>query len=121
MNTKNDYDKSHYGWLDKNFNAFLIELGYSEQQAAEYQGLIVADGDKAYQYQDRWEDAGIPFNHGVAIYLLSKTHHFSNQVRQTATGWVAPVEWVQDNYMRFKDVLLKAEAKTSSSPHRLDA
>jgi hypothetical protein len=66
-------------------------------------GSISAHGDKCYGYQARWEKAGIPFEHGVALYLLTYQHPYCDQVRQTKDdGFVSPAEWVESKYPEFK-------------------
>jgi hypothetical protein len=64
-------------------------------------GGIVAHGDKCYSYRSEWESKGIPFEHGVAIYLLTYLRPYSKEVRETSNGWVAPKDWVIANYHKF--------------------
>jgi len=72
----------------------------------DYRGMIAAHGDKCYGYRDQWAKAGIPFEHGVAIYLLTYISPFSHEVRESDSGkWVAPDGWVKDNYVRFQEHL----------------
>lgn len=69
-------------------------------------GIIVAHGDKCYGYRDIWNAEGIPFAHGVAMYLLTYCYPFDHEVRQTEErGWVDPYKWVIENYPRYKDLL----------------
>lgn len=89
---------NHYDWLNKNFNKFTKSLGFKEDLT----GLISAHGDKAYQYEHLWKEKGIPFEHGVAMYLLTYVNPYAKQVRETANGWINPCEWVIENYPRFK-------------------
>ena len=58
----------------------------------------MSHGDKTRQYRDQWEDAGVPFNHGAFIYLMSHISPYSDQVRQTEDGWVDVAEWVINFY-----------------------
>lgn len=51
----------------------------------------------------------IPFQQGVAIYMLSKIYPYSKEVRATDNGWVALVDWVVNNYHRFKQKLEEVE------------
>lgn len=62
--------------------------------------LSVAHGDKCYGYRDVWEKAGIPFNHGALVYLLTHMNPYSQQVRQTDSGWVPVEDWVIDFYKK---------------------
>ena len=89
---------NHYDYLEAHLPAFFEAVGVSGANNA---GIISAHGDKAYSYRHEWEKLGIPFNHGVALYLLSYCRPFDLEVRQTAGGWVAPKDWVASNYERF--------------------
>lgn len=92
--------RSHYDWLEKHMNAFMSAVGLEGRDPG-----IVAHGDKCSCYQDKWRINGIPFSHGVAIYLISYWRPYSEEVRGTGTGWVAPDDWVVNNYERFKPYL----------------
>jgi hypothetical protein len=87
---------SHYDWLKINLPTIFAQLNLLYPL-----GIITAHGDKAYSYRETWEKAGIHFFHGVAIYLLSYVRPFSNEVRETANGWVDVCQWVIDNKDRF--------------------
>lgn len=89
---------SHYTWLDNHFPAFLQSLGIDPKMGA---GLSVAHGDKCYGYKEQWEEAGLSFPHGVAIYLITHLAPYSREVRNTDSGWVAPADWVIANKERF--------------------
>lgn len=89
---------NHYDWLDIYFQAFVENCGLND----DLRGLISAHGDKCYSYRCIWEEYNIPFEHGVAIYLLTYVKPFSEQVRNTKTGWVDPYKWVIDNYKKLK-------------------
>ena len=94
---------NHYDWLDEHLPTFFKNVGVSFEKNA---GIIVAHGDKCYQYRDRWEFEYIPFDHGVAIYLLSYVHPYADEVRETVDNtWVDPKEWVIANYQRFSRFL----------------
>ncbi|MFA5132545.1 MAG: hypothetical protein WC444_04485 [Candidatus Paceibacterota bacterium] len=92
---------SHYDWLDDNFYQFLINLGIGHICALANTSLIVAHGDKCYQYSKRFEQAGLPLEYGVAIYLLTHISPWSTECRETKNGWVDPCEWVIANKDRF--------------------
>lgn len=87
---------SHYNWLDANLKQFFANVGIDMERGNG--GIISAHGDKGYSYQSQWEAAGIPFPHGMAIFLLSYIPPFANEVRETANGWVPVHKWVLDNY-----------------------
>ena len=89
---------NHYDWLDRNLSAFLQKNGV---QPIAVEGIISADGDKCYGARKRWEENGIPFERGVAMYILSKFSPYSDEVRDTKDGWVDPFDWVIQNKERF--------------------
>jgi hypothetical protein len=93
---------NHYKWLEEHLPNFFKKLGIEECN-----GIITAHGDKCYGYEGVWNEAGIPFHHGVAIYLLCYLNPYSKEVRETKNGWVRPDDWVIANYPRFKDLLDK--------------
>jgi hypothetical protein len=117
--------KNHYDYLDKYFKTFFMlamentKTIYTNLEGAQA-GLISAHGDKCYSYKNFWEQKGISFYHGTAIYLMTYVNPFSETVRQTRSylpegghidSWVAPDEWVVANYEKFKPFLLQAEGK----------
>ena len=95
------FPKSHYDWLDENLKAFYEKLNIPFFG----DGGITANGDKCYSYRADWHKEGIPFPHGVAIYMLTYEHPFNKESRSTAHGWVDPWKWVIDNYKRFYPLL----------------
>ncbi len=101
--TRDPLAKSHYDWLGEHLTTFLTNLNfpYPDQRTS----WISAHGDKCYNYKQRWKEHGVPFDHGVAIYLLSYHRPYSVEVRETENGWVDPVTWVINNYDRFNKFL----------------
>lgn len=93
---------NHYKWLEKHLPAFFAKVGINWSHNA---GIIGAHGDKCYCYRSNWQEANIPFPHGVAIYLMTYCRPYAESVRQTANGWVAAEDWVIENYARFKQFL----------------
>ena len=93
---------SHYNWLDKHLPAFLAKVGIDFNICP---GIVSAHGDKCYGYRHRWEEAGIEFPHGVAIFLLSYLSPFDDETRETKDGWVDVCEWVIKNKDRFAPYL----------------
>lgn len=89
---------NHYDYLTKHLPKFFEDVGVSWDYNA---GIIGAHGDKCYSYENRWKEANIPFEKGVAIYLLSYTREYGNEVRKTVNGWVDPCSWVISNRDRF--------------------
>ena len=100
--------ENHYLYLERVMGGFLEEVGVRADWA---DGLIAAHGDKAYSHEQVWSAAGIPFAHGVAMYLLTHVAPFSAEVRNTPSGWVAPEEWVVRNKSRFESRLRPVQAK----------
>ncbi len=97
---------NHYEILEPVLGKFFEMAGVIHPIVA--QGVLAAHGDKAYQYRTQFEKAGLEFHEGVAIYLLSYYSPFSKEVRETSTGWVAPVDWVCSNKDRFQPLLKEA-------------
>lgn len=89
---------SHYDWLEKHFNSFYKNVTGKDYDV---RGMIVAHGDKCYSHRDTFEKSGIPFERGVAIYLLTYINPFSKEVRETENGWIDPFVWIINNYNRF--------------------
>lgn len=94
---------SHYDYLYENLPNFLDKYARGGFQC--YTGIISAHGDKGYSYSNTWEQYGIPFEHGMMLYILSYCFPFSQEVRETKKGWVSPEQWVIDNYNKFKSDL----------------
>ncbi len=107
---KSLFANSHYAWLDKHLEEFftLIDLPNPQWNA---NGMGTAHGDKCYSYRISWSDAGLPFNHGVAIYMLSYCDPYSKTVRETESGWVAPDTWVIEMYQQFKTILCDIDTR----------
>lgn len=82
---------NHYDWLEENLLEFARIFGVDGRL---HKGAIAAHGDKCYGYEEQWKTANIPFPVGVAIYLLSYHRPYSESVRDTSNGWVAPDQWV---------------------------
>lgn len=99
---------SYYDWLDENLETFFENVGIHIDY---HGGLIAAHGDKCHCYRNDWEKAGIPFEHGVAIYLLTSVNPYADQVHETEEGWVDVKQWVMDNYPKFKPHLPPPENK----------
>lgn len=104
---------NHYDWLDRNLVRFFVLAGAHPGEAV---GMASAHGDKCYTYREGWRLAGISFEHGVAMYLLTYTQMYSSQVRQTARGWMPPYDWVILNYDGFKERLAQAESPVQDGP-----
>lgn len=96
--------ENHYEFLEREFMPFYLKACEMEGVKVNTyinDGMIVAHGDKCYSMATLWNNHGVPFERGVAIYLLSYILPWADEVRQRADGWVAPANWVLDNYQRF--------------------
>jgi hypothetical protein len=64
-------------------------------------------GDKCYRYESYWKENGVPFEHGVAIFLLSYLRPWSESSRVDENGkWKNVKIWVVEQYQNFKSILL---------------
>lgn len=115
-------ERNHYKWLDDrgNLKIFFTAIGLVDGQEG---GITVAHGDKGSQYRESWERAGVPYFHGMAILLAGYCYPFSKESRETDKGWVAPEQWVIDNYPRFKPHLPPVDMMDRSAvcPECLDS
>ena len=92
----------HYKWLEENLPSFFESIGLNPQYAL---GSISAGGDKCYGAAYKFEQAGLHFYHGVAIYLALGFDPFSDKVRNTQDGWVDPFQWIVDHKNEFTPFL----------------
>ena len=90
---------NHYDYLNNHLKDFYSNFGL------EVVGDISAHGDKCYGYREDFEKNGIPFNKGVAIYLLTYKRPFDEEVRNTKNGWVNPIDWIVTNKDKFLHLL----------------
>lgn len=90
---------SHYKYLDEHLEAFWLNVRGRTLEEDWAAGIVSAHGDKGYGYRSDWEQAGIPFEHGMAIYLLTYTDTLGNTPKHESC------QWVIDNYDRFKQFL----------------
>lgn len=66
--------ENHYPYLEREFMPFYLRVCAMENVAVNTyinNGMIVAHGDKCYQSDELWDDHGVPFERGAAIYLLT--------------------------------------------------
>jgi hypothetical protein len=99
---------NHYDWLDAHLDRIWITVTGKSLKQSGNAGIIVAHGDKCRQYEQLWKSFGIHFHIGATIYLLSYDSMFDGKVRETATGFIKPSEWVVDNYNQFNEQIRKA-------------
>jgi len=100
---------SHYDYLNEHLWTFMEAVGVNTEWN---RGIIGAHGDKAYGYRDYWEENGLHFYHGVAIYLLTYCRPYGHECRETENGWVPAQEWVLKNKDRFLPHLPPVEEKS---------
>lgn len=91
---------SHYDYLREHVETFFDALKVDGNS-----GIIGAHGDKCYSYRDKFEEAGLTFGQGVAIYFLSYLRPYSKECRETKNGWVDAGDWVVKNKDRFLEFL----------------
>jgi hypothetical protein len=87
---------SHYDWLQINFPIILSRLGLEDCGP----GIFAAHGDKGYGYRAKWAEAGIPFDHAMATYLLGRLRPYSQEMRLGTKGWVDVGDWVIATYRK---------------------
>lgn len=111
-NQRLDARISHYDWLNAHWEEVVLAVGGDPNHQLLHRGLISAHGDKVWCCQSEWEEAGIPFHHGVALYLMGRTHVFrgvgfdaKDVMGNTPTGYVSPGDWVVATYPQFKSAL----------------
>lgn len=89
---------NHYKWLDKHLPQFWMAVFGKSLEETGCAGIVHAHGDKGYQYRSTWEDAGIPFPHGMAMYMLTYTEKMDAPKHESC-------QWVIDNYHWYVDLL----------------
>lgn len=92
----------HYTWLELNLPSFFKSVGLNPEYAS---GSIGSSGDKCYGAIHKFEEAGLHFYHGVAIYIILGFSPFSEKVRNTENGWVDPFQWIVENKDQFTPYL----------------
>lgn len=91
-----------FHWLALHFETFAQRAGVEIVPA----GMIDAHSAKSLQYEEEWAENGIPFAHGIAVHFLTYLWPYSDEVRETANGWVDPCDWVVHNYHhRFRHLI----------------
>jgi hypothetical protein len=85
--------RSHYDWLEQHYPEICQRAGVTDY----YRGGFSSNGDKIYSYRDQCEQAGIPWFHTTAMYMLMDSV-YHREVRDTPGGWVSPPQWIIANY-----------------------
>lgn len=87
------------GFTDR-FSQFLRGIG-KECHVPYAESIIIADADKCEGYRLIWEKNGIPYEHGVMIYLVTKMAPYNKEARVT----ISPCDFVIKYYEQFRGVL----------------
>lgn len=82
------------------FIAFLEKIG-KQNQIPYVENIILCDADKCVQYFDVWRKNGIPYEHGVMIYLVTKMSPYCEEARVT----ISPCDFVIKHYGEFKEFM----------------
>ncbi len=91
--------QSHYEYLDANLNSFWKGVFGKSLEQMYCDGISAAHGDKCYQYQHTWQEHGIHFYHGCALYMLTYTDLLGDWPKHQSC------QWVIDNYDKYKQHL----------------
>ena len=92
---------NHYQFIDKYGGIFSKRLGLRYSIS----NLSSAHGDKAYCYRSKWTENGIPFNHGVCIFLMSYMREYDDvEVGNTPNGYIPVVDWVIKKYKEIQSI-----------------
>ena len=89
-----------YKKLERDFSIFLRNIG-KENQVQYTESIIICDADKCTQYSEIWKRNGIPFEHGVMIYLITKMKPYSDEARKT----ISASDFVIQYYEKFKEFM----------------
>lgn len=90
---------NHYKWLKTHLNDFWLKVFNKSLEETYCAGIIETHGDKGTQYRKVWEKHGIPFYHGMAIYLLTYTSELGDTPKHLSC------QWVIDNYSKYRQYL----------------
>lgn len=107
--------ESHYDYLDAMLEPFWMLVFAASPAATNCAGIVTAHGDKGYSYRDEWQDAGIPFEHGMLLYLLTYTSERGETLKQQSHKWVI------DNYARYLLRITLAEQTVLRNKYGLNA
>lgn len=98
-----NFDLNHYDYLHLVIDDFW-KLVFGKTTSEMFcGGIIGAHGDKAYGYNSEWDEAGIPFERGVLLFLLTYTKELGDTPKHLS------VYWVIDNYQKYLPHIEAAE------------
>lgn len=72
-NAKPSSFKNHYDYLDRVLPVFWLKRFDKSLDESGCSGIVGAHGDKGYQYREQWLASGVPFFHGMLLYMLTYT------------------------------------------------
>lgn len=102
-NTKELKFENHYRYLDAMLEPFW-KLVFDKTPDQMYcGGIIISHGDKGYGYKDTWEKAGIRYDRGMLLYLLTYTKELGDRPKHESE------EWVIENYPKYLERIEMAE------------
>lgn len=96
-------DLNHYEYLDLILDSFFKQVFNKTPSEMYCGGIVSAHGDKGYSYKQEWKEAGISFNHGMMLYLLTYTKLLGNYDKSDSC------QWVIDHYKKYLPYLVTAE------------
>lgn len=96
---------------EENIYKFVERVGTKVTQRyglKENPALSSINADKARQYRDEWEAAGVPFLYGVFIYVMSTTHPYCSEIkdRSKMAEWV--ISYWKEN-PRFRRIITEED------------
>jgi len=65
-------------------------------------GIIGAHGDKGYCYSRTWKDAGVSFEHGMLLYMLTYTDVMDRPEHESD-------QWVIEKYDEYLPIIQEVE------------
>ena len=99
----NNFEMCHYDYLDIILDEFWKLVFGKTANEMFCGGIVSAHGDKAYGYKHQWEEAGIPFQRGVLLFLLTYTPELGDTPKHESD------EWVIRNYQKYLPHIEAAE------------
>ncbi len=79
---------NHYEYLELVIDSFWKQVFDKTREEMWCSGIITSHGDKCYGYEHEWKEHGIPFKHGVLIFLLSYTKELGDRPKHETCAWV---------------------------------
>lgn len=99
---KHERPFNHYDYIDVVLPEMVILLRRVHPDINLLGVCPVSHGDKVYQYKSKFENAGIPFQRGAVLHLLSYSSLLDRPRHEV-------VEWVIEQYPFFKSFFQAAE------------